>query len=410
MIVGAVYHDTSTTTAIAGMTVEANAQKAALAWVADIPAGAAGPWTATLGANANVGGVALAVSPISTPAAPDILGVAHWKSLFDGQESSTWATASSQSTSGDSWQHYNMAYYVDAYGAMYEATSDTFYLDRVLTILENVQASAVVSSSLSGTNSQFQDSYLTWPGLTHPSNSPGEYPLYEFFMWRYGFRALRLADAAGGAFATRAATILSFAEVNVWEKWWQRGVNSYIYREATHMNSHAVFIAHQLEALSSDGTRLTQARTVIDNHDYAGVPGQSGGGHSFRNQLRDNSADAAAYEWDWDWAGTEIQDVSHGGADAGYVSEAFDRDTYWAQADLDRLCLTLTNVIMPGGGGSGSANIDGTGNGTGWIADGWSKLGRHSVATQQALEAWGTQGQAQYMAQMAVSAGRWGVA
>lgn len=354
------------------------------------------------------GATATAQLTVDRRAPVDILGVAHWRAQFDALDASTWNTARSQSTTGDSWQHYNMAYYVDAYGAMFEATGDAYYLGRALTLLENVRASAVPSSSLSSSVSQFRDSFLTWPGLTHPSNARGEYPLYEFFMWRYGFRALRLATAAGGTWATRAAAVLAFAEQNVWTKWWNRGATSYVYRSVTHITSHAAFIGHQLEALSTSATRLGQARTVIDNFDRLGVPGQAGGQHSFRSQLRDNPAHAPAYGWDMWWGGNGTQDVPHGGADVGYVSEASDLDDSWTQADLDRLALTLTRVVMPGNGGNGSASVDGTGRGTGWLADGWSKLGRHSVAAQQALEEW-SGSQAQFRAQMAVSAARWGV-
>jgi hypothetical protein len=66
--------------------------------------------------------------------------------------------------------------------------------------------------------------------------------------------------------------------------------------------------------------------------------------------------------------------------------------------DLSR---TLTAAVLPN-----AANVDGSGVGTGWLADGFVKLGRYSVAVQQRLEQHAVRGQAQFMASMAVNARR----
>ena len=68
---------------------------------------------------------------------------------------------------------------------------------------------------------------------------------------------------------------------------------------------------------------------------------------------------------------------------------------------MTRFTKTLTDVIMPT-----SAYVNGSGSGTGWLADGLVKLGRYSVGAQRRLETHQTQGQLQYMASMAVNARR----
>ena len=66
---------------------------------------------------------------------------------------------------------------------------------------------------------------------------------------------------------------------------------------------------------------------------------------------------------------TPGQDVAHGNAVVSYVTEARDLGATWTSEDMTRFSKTLTDVIMPN-----SAYVNGSGSGTGWLADGLVKL------------------------------------
>ena len=77
----------------------------------------------------------------------------------------------------------------------------------------------------------------------------------------------------------------------------------------------------------------------------------------------------------------------------------------WNQSDIDCLGNTLTELVMPNHAGY----VDGTSRGSGWIADGWPKLGRFSSRIQLALQNYDVSSQGQYIATMAANARRLGL-
>lgn len=338
-------------------------------------------------------------TPTSSPAG--VKPVTYWQSLFDGQEASFWSENQSLSTSTDEWDIYDLAYGIDGYTAMWRATGQTRYLDRALTLVENKMAKAVLSSSLSG--SQFKDSYLTWPNQSTAGGGTigQEYPLFESYGWRYVTQLLASMRDAGldtsTAYGARWAKILAFTERNIFDKWYSRGTAN-LYRNRTHMASHWAYIALELRDLTADATRRARCQTVLDNIDHAGMAAYSGA--SLRGQMRDNPADPGAYWWASVWGSTSRpgQDVDHGNAVLAYVVEAHDRGYGWTDTDMTRFSRTLAVIDAK------KQYVDGTGTDTGWIPDGFVKLGRYSPTVQQRLEAHTTQSQGQYRANMALNA------
>jgi hypothetical protein len=345
-----------------------------------------------------------------TPSAPDILGVAYWKGQFDGQATSFANYNTPKSTTGDSMDYYDMAYGVDGYVSMFEATGQTSYLTSAITLVNNVIADAVVSSSLGP--AAFGDSFLGWV-TQRPDLVGEEVPLFESYCWRYVTRLLTALKNnsvvyANPTFKAHYDSILAFTEVNIFDKWYTRGLNSYIYRQNTNMASHWAYIACHLRQHTLNSTRQTRCDTIRSNIDSVGIPNYSNDSMRAKMTASLGRALSGAYSWDSDWTATARpgQDSSHACGEITWICESLDYFTVWNATDVARFGKTLTDLIMP----THATYVDGTGSGTGWIADGWPKLGRFSVAIQQALEGYDVQSQGQYMASMCENARRWGVA
>lgn len=351
------------------------------------------------------GGAGVASSPLPPPADPDrpLLTVTHWQRLFDADAAVNEPAELRLSLSPDSWDFYTLSYSIDELAGMFEATGDPKYADRALGFVENMMSTARASSSLPG--GAFRDQYLGW--VSDNDGPPQEISLYESYCWRYVTRLLRtvrdspLADDP--AYRARYDRILSFAETNIFEKWYVRGANDTIYRSRTHMAAHWAYIALDLATITEDPARSDRYREVVRNidNDLPNYPS------SLRGQLRANDADPDAYWWSDVWgAPGPPQDVSHGNAVVAYVVEARDLGSEWSDADVARFSRTLTSFVI-GRPGAHPEFVDGTGRGNGWLADGFVKLGRYSPAVQGALETYDVQN-SQYYAAMAVNAKRLG--
>jgi hypothetical protein len=341
--------------------------------------------------------------PMPTPAGP-LLSVSHWEGAFlDGWDDRN-RMSLSLSQSADSWDHYELSYSVDAYNAMFRATDRTQYLDRALIYINNVVASARVSSSFP--KSQYRDDYLGWVSQDRDSDAPGtEVPLYESYFWRYATTTLRVMRQTPAVYndpkyRAQYDRLLNFAEVNVFEKWYRRGADANIYRSETHTAAHWALIALNLSLITTDPGRRAQYRTVVDNIDLH-LPNSKSG---LREQLIRNPADGSAYFWDDQWGVFQRpgQDVSHGNAVMAYVVEARDQGVNWTATDIPRFTALLTTVIWPRDGVY-PAYVDGSGRDNGWIADGFVKLGRYSPAVQKQLEQYPVVND-QFIANMALNA------
>ncbi|MEU4692543.1 hypothetical protein [Actinoplanes sp. NPDC023714] len=318
--------------------------------------------------------------PAAAPSTQDRLKVkpvAYWASVFQKSWDYQYRHGLPLSRSTDSRDHYDLSYDVDSCVAMFRATGQRRYLDRALTFTENVAGSARPSSSLK--ESGFKDGYRGW--ASSKSGEDGdEVPLYESYFWRYATSLLTAIRDDPGVWAdagyrARYDRLLAFAEVDVFEKWYERGADDTIYRERTHMASHWALIALNLSRLTGDADRRARYTTVTTTI-----------AERLRNQLRRSPADPTAYFWSdvWDSAKRPGQDAGHGNGVIAYVVEARDRGSFWTDADMAAFSGTL-KVVWPGGP-TYHAYVDGTGSDNGWFADGFVKLGRYDPAVQLRLE------------------------
>jgi len=125
-------------------------------------------------------------SPLSAP----LLPVSHWEQAYLDTWANELKTSLPLSTSGDSWDQYNLSYSVDSNTAMFRATGETRFLDRALLYIDNVVGKAKVSSTMR--TSQYRDTYLGWVSNSKDVDTPGtEVPLYESYFWRYATTTLR---------------------------------------------------------------------------------------------------------------------------------------------------------------------------------------------------------------------------
>ncbi|GAA4545894.1 hypothetical protein [Amycolatopsis samaneae] len=330
---------------------------------------------------------------------PPVWPVAHWRELFDADSDHNDIESERLSRSEDSADFYPLAYSIDELGSMYEATGELAYAAKALHFTENMIASARPSSSL-GT-STFHDDYLGW---VSPGNDGDETPLYESYAWRYVTRVLRLVrpvlDSAPAELRDAYARTLEFTENHIVDKWRNRGADSYVYRERTHMAAHWAMIALDVSVLTADQDRAAACAEItrnIDDH----LPNYPS---SLRAQLGPGHPDPDAYWWSDVWGETTGpgQDIGHGNGVIAYVVEARDMDAGWSAGELARFARTLTGLL---GGPPYPEYVDGSGTSNGWIADGFVKLGRYDTALQVRLQTYGVQN-SQFYASMAANAAR----
>ncbi|EPX55625.1 hypothetical protein D187_009236 [Cystobacter fuscus DSM 2262] len=329
------------------------------------------------------------------PAPPGLQSVDDWEKQFlshwDVEHAESFLPAS---TSRDSWQFYSLAYGIDGNTAMYRATGKVQYLDRALLYVDNMVRTARDSWSLKG--GQFEDVYRGWAS-GHPESLGLEVPLYESYCWRYVTRLLRViretpALYGNARYRGQYQRLLEFSEMDIFEKWFQRGADAHIYRENTHMASHWASIAMDLALMTSDEARKVRYREVFDKINR-GLPNHPS---SLRDQLGASTLDAAASFWSDEWGvhSGPGQDVSHGNGVVAYIVEAHGAGMEWTDEDVRALLVTLDSVIWPSAG-QYAQFVDGSGTGDGWFNDGFMKLGRYDAALQLRLEThlvgWNTQ-------------------
>jgi hypothetical protein len=321
-----------------------------------------------------------AATPTPNPG-PATRTVAQWEQLYLSRWNIEWTnTYQAWCNSADSWNFYNASYYLDGAAQMAEATGEQQYVDRALQCVDGMIASARPSTQLG--SQAFGDGYLGWTSYQNTMTGQ-EVPLFESYMWRHVTELLRVIHGNSTLYAANATEyqkVLAFTETNMLQKWYSRGVSSYIYRSNTNMASHWDWICLDLLTLSANSTVVSECGTIV-----AHIDGQ------LRQQFQVSATVPAAYVWDSFWgpytgAGDlNVQDESHANAEVGYVVEAHGLRTTWTSADLTALSHTLTDVIWKTSGVY-PLNVDGSGAGNGWISDGWDKLGRYDGTVQARLE------------------------
>jgi hypothetical protein len=336
--------------------------------------------------------------PPDPPRAP-LLTVEHWQMMFDRDAPGVDRDSRPLSRSTDSWDFYSLAHSLDAFTGMFEATGESRYADTALDFVEGMMASARPAHTLP---QGFDDNYLGW-ATEQPGSRGQEVSLYESYCWRYVTRLLRVLRMTSlydnPAYRARYDRALAFSETHIFEKWYTRGVEEFVYRSRTHMAAHWAYIALDLAEITSSADRHDRYLEVVRSIDD-GLPNYPS---SLRTQLRPSTTDPVAYVWSDVWGAAEPpQDVSHGNGVMAYVVEARDLDAGWSSEELARFTRTLTSFVI-GDDGRYPEFVDGTGEGNGWIADGFVKLGRFDPAVQSLLEEYGVQN-AQYYAAMAANA------
>jgi hypothetical protein len=329
------------------------------------------------------------------PVPSGLKSVNDWEKLFlshwDVEHAESFLPAS---TSRDSWQFYGLAYGIDGNTAMYRATGKIQYLDRALLYVDNMVGTARDSWSFEG--SRFKDVYRGWVS-GHSESQGEEVPLYESYCWRYVTRLLRVIRETpalydNAKYRRQYQRLLEFSEIDIFEKWFQRGADDHIYRENTHMASHWASIAMDLALMTSDTERKALYLKVFDsiNRNLPNHPS------SLREQLGANPITKAASFWSDEWGvhSAPGQDVSHGNGVVAYIVEAHEAAMEWTDEDVRALIVTLDSVIWPSEE-QYAQFVDGSGRGDGWFNDGFMKLGRYDANLQRRLEThlvgWNTQ-------------------
>lgn len=320
------------------------------------------------------------------PTPAGLRSVADWEKQFlniwNVTHTNDWLI---RSKSLDSYQFYNLGYGIDGNTAMYRASGKTQYLDRALLYINNVVNNARVSSSLS--TSRFKDSYLGWTSQEAGTRGQ-EVPLWESYCWRYVTRTLRVIRETpelynNPTYRTQYDRLLAFTEKNIFEKWYKRSANSYIYRGRTHMAAHWAFIALDLARMTNDPVKKAMYTTVVDSINKR-LPNASS---SLRQQMKPNPMNSAAYFWSdvWGSSARPGQDQPHGNGVMAFIVESHDAGVEWTDADMRKFVTTLNNVLWPSLGKYANY-LDGSGTGGGWFSDGFMKLGRYDANLQRRLE------------------------
>ena len=316
---------------------------------------------------------------------PSLRPAGAWAEAFDDQWRQTRGQVQSWARSGDSWQHYSLAYSIDALTSAYLATGRTSYVQDGLDLLADVIATSRPSTELR--DSSFHDRYRGW--ASHfPQDRGDEVALYESYLWRYGTGLLRVVRQdpvlwEQPSLRTAYAGLLAAATQDVFDKWWSRGADSYIYRERVHLSAHWALIAINLSLIDPTPSRRAHyvdiVRRFVQGSVASGEPG-------LRTQLVPSPVDPAAWFWSDVWGSYDLpgQDVSHGSAVVAFAVEAHSLGIL-SDDDLGRFRRTFTAVVWPRAG-AGAGFVDGSGEGSGWFSDGFVKLGRYDAGLQARLE------------------------
>lgn len=296
----------------------------------------------------------------------------------------------------NSFWHYYVAYGVDGYLAMFEATQNKAYLDRALLYLTQIKDTARKQS----------DGYMGWRAVVPGGGTTYEEgtPLYESFLWRYGARVLNVIRKDPELFndpiyREKYDDLLPFLETHLFEKWYSRDVK-WIYRLRTHMASHWASIALYLSEIStSEEMQELYAEVLYKfNYDFPQT-GMTGG---MKQQVKPHPEDAQAYFWNGIWGSSELpgNDISHGNAEIQFMIESFVRGEDWTEADILALRYLVKNALWNQSltNPEFAEYLDGEGSiSHAFISDGVLKLGRFDSDLQKIFEAY--KGQNMYLTQ-----------
>jgi hypothetical protein len=318
----------------------------------------------------------------------------YWKDKFDyrlgnapysynttfntSQDYYGWATHNSRTNTSD--EKYYLAYYIDAFATMYDATGDTEYLDRAIILIRNVIRSSRVISTIPNITSTYHSSdsppnfYKGWLSGDGSSDNLKEGVLNEVFLFRYVTKLLRIMKKNNVhediLYYKDYARILDFTEKHIWDKWYKRCYENtpqrWVYLETTHMASHWAYLALNLNYVSNKNN--CQYLEVFNNISYKGFPHNTTmngtnnyniKGASLRSQVDYNSAIYQNFSWihmTWDQildsTGIQnyIQDVSHANAVIALIDESYLLGMHWNEGDINDMVNFAKNVVIDNNG------------------------------------------------------------
>ena len=321
--------------------------------------------------------------------------VSDWKSKFDAVISSENTSYAPKWDSVDCLNLYSGAYAIDGLANAYLVTGDTTYLDYAKTYIDSRIATAVVASTIAGTN--YSDGYLTWykDGTEGTRTDKYQYPLDESYAWRYVCKLLSVMAERGEhlstePYATFFTDTLAFTETNIWEKWYTRsgtaGIQNIIYLASSDLCAHWATIALFLKDLTSDATIKQQCIDVFRDIAHEGMAVNSG--YSFRDLLYsyvDDDTQKPYYLFGYGWTPSPTDIISCVDANSviSLLFECWRLGEFISWVDFEKVAYDIellawaTSAPYPD-------KIDGTGTDTGWYSDGICKVG----AINPQVQAW----------------------
>lgn len=257
------------------------------------------------------------------------------------------------SNSSDSWDIYKLAFTIDANNIMYKNTKNKKYLKYNIWLIKNKISKAKPSRTLK--QSQFKDDFKTWVNYSHNNKEyyGKEYPLFEFFGWRYIMQTLRIIkDFNLSEYYSDYEMILDFTEENIIKKWEVRKYNN-LYNNL-HMHSYFASVNYDLYKLTKKQKYKTELSKFIEKFNNA---------HRTKNNI---------ITW---YSAKNIQDVSHANGIVDLYLRLY-QDNVVDSHIVNLLINTLKSNILKDNKKI-ARNIDGTGIDTnqGVLNDGFMKLG-----------------------------------
>lgn len=257
-----------------------------------------------------------------------------------------------------------LSYGLDAILAMYEATKEQNYIEDAITITNNIVGKAQPTDHIPLNKFILKDSYRGWieqgdslSGIFHL-----ETVLSEIYFFEYVGRLLK--DIHNNdkmynnpVFKSFYDKTLTFVEVNIWDKWENRGIRfakdkyNYLLLSRTHMASHWAYLAAELYFLTKSSNRKTDYFTFVN---------------LYNNKLENNFYKYNKYiSWNQTWnlsnnSTSIIQDVSHANLVISYLVEAYDLGLWKDYDTIQRIINTLKDKLWDSKDCLFADNIDGT--------------------------------------------------
>lgn len=312
----------------------------------------------------------------------------------------TYGGAIQQSLNSYQQEHYYLGYHLTGLLNLWRATGNNAWLEELLLLHRNLISTAVPVPGVYG------GTYLGWENRL---NNPVGVSLWESICWRVTASLLRYmkgspillstSNGRGGTYQDDYNTLLNFIERNIWEKFAGTSDNTTsgeVFRSRVHMISHWLRISLNLYTV----TNKIRYKNFFDKAVFGTFP--SGSGRDTRdyllnpNQIRPNTANSNGVEWSQTWFyedGYSIQDMSHANQVVSMMIDAYEQSYAFDQAFMNKLVVTLDQVLLVGNNYQLYYDIDGTGGSTYpslftriGRAQEWMMLGRFNQALQDKIE------------------------